>query len=266
MEDNSGKKKSTLEKHYDHFVETGNKQQLLVGLYRETHAYCMRRLSRDPDVVGDFILHLLEGRLDRIIGAFQQRNHPSFPAFYILCVRNSFQNFIRRYRRTHLDMLPLQNDPLAARTTASFNPEEFWQKLEQGLQSLSDMDSLLFKIYHSIPLNSENLKTMVRDFGVERTLEMMEQIEERRRFREDRLLAAEDRMNRFYSRAVQASFRLQSGRRDADVQSYLNRHWAHSIYAVASLLGMSRQLAAFRLRRTTKHLRKYLNPIAMNEF
>lgn len=266
MEDNSGKKNSTLEEHYRHYVKTGNREQLLAGLYRETHAYCMRRLSRDPDIVGDFMLHLLEGRLDRIIGKFQQRNHPSFPAFYILCVRNSFQNFIKRYRRTHLDMLPLQTDPLAARTSASFNPEEFWLRLDQGLQSLSDMDSLLFKIYHSIPLNSENLKAMVREFGAERTLEMMEQIEDRRRFREDRLLAAENRMNRFYNRAMQTSFRLQSGRRNADVQSYLNRHWAHSIYAVATLLGMSRQLAAFRLRRATKQLRNYLNPIAANEF
>lgn len=266
MEDNGGKKNSAIEKHYRHFVKTGNREQLLAGLYRETHAYCMRRLSRDPDIVGDFMLHLLEGRLDQIIGKFEQRNHPSFPAFYILCVRNSFQNFIKKYRRTHLDMLPLQTDPLAARTMTTFNPEEFWLRLDQGLQNLNEIDSLLFKIYHSIPFNSRDLKAMIREYGAERTLEMIEQIEDRRRFREDRLLAAENRMNRFYNRAMQSNFRLKSGRRAADVQSYFNRHWAHSIYSVARLLGMSRQLAAFRLRRATKQLRNYLNPIVVNEF
>ncbi len=265
MQENSGKSKSMLEQHYEQFLQTGNKRQFLVGLYRETHSYCLRRLSQDPDVVGDFILHLLEGRIDQIVEEFQRRRHPSFPAFYLLCLRNSFQNFIRKYRRTHMDTLPLQGDLLDTDHSSSFNREEFWQRLEQGLQNLSGLDCLLFKIYHSIPLNADNLKYMIEDYGPERSLEIVNSLESRRRFRENRLQLAEERINRFYSRAIRANYRMESGRRRADVQTYLNRHWAHSIYSVATLLGISRQLAAFRLRRSTRCLREHLQPFALQE-
>jgi hypothetical protein len=260
------RKQSEFQNHYERYLITGNREELLSGLYRETYIYCLNRLSRDPDVVGDFMLYLIEGKLEQMISEFQERKHPSFPAFYILCVKNNFRNFIRIHRRRHFEMLPLQTDFLSTRNHLSFNAEEFWHRLEQGLMSLSVIDNLLFRIYHSIPLNSENLKNMVQEFGAERTVEIMEQIEARRRFRENRLTEAEYRMNRFYFRSMRTNSHSRDGRRRADLRCYRNRHWSHSIHSVATWLGMSRQLAAFRLRRAAKQLQLYLMPIAASEF
>lgn len=262
----------SIEECYHQYRHNHNRQILLAGLYSETREYCLLYLNSDPDIVGDFLLELIESRLDKILDDFEKRKHHSFTAFYLVYVRNLFRNFIRKYRRRQLNTLPLQLD-------ASFNESsryfmftdnsrskkkrqafrEFWSLLAKALMNHQPIDSILFKFYYSIPLSLYDLKFLVNQFGASKAEHIIYGVEKRRNHRNSKIQVAEDRINRYYRRASQSVTALQSERREADILAYRNRFWNNSIYSLAQLLELNRQNAAFRLKKTIARLQKELS-------
>lgn len=62
--------------------------------------YASRRLNRDPDVVGDFYVHVYD-KVPRFLADYEQREDLATPftGFFALCLRHEFMNFIRNRRR-----------------------------------------------------------------------------------------------------------------------------------------------------------------------
>ncbi|MBW7857383.1 MAG: hypothetical protein H3C43_03575 [Leptonema sp. (in: Bacteria)] len=264
--------RQNIEECYRQFKEVNDRQTLLTGLYSKTREYCLIHLNSDHDIVGDFLLDFIEHRLDKVLAEFERRKHPYFTAFYLLYVRNLFRNFIRRYRRRELNTLPLQVDVSITEPTQYFmftdnsrNQKKkqafrkFWSSLRIALANHNPIDAVLFKFYYSIPLNIQDIKFLVNQFGADKTEYIIYQIEKRRSYRQVRMQVAEDRINRYYRRASQGQIRRSSERHQADILAYKNRFWNNSIYSLAKLLNLNRQNAAFRLKRTTARLQKELH-------
>lgn len=269
---------SSFDTSYQRYMQDSDPNRFFAAIYSETRSYCIRHLSRDPDVISDFLLNFLECRLERLIMEFQKRDHPSFPGFFLLCLRNDFANFMRGQRRRAVPTIPLDlNENEAVAEALVYHCEatrqesniwdsiprrsqekELWEAIEEALSQLGGIDPILFKMYHNIPLNICNIRKMVHLYGVERTSDVLRSLEDRRNYRVERLEVVRKRMDRYNSRRLRGECPAGSRKRDSYMQTYQNRYWVHSVQGLATLLGISKQLASIKLRRATKFLRTSL--------
>lgn len=249
-------------------------------IYNETRSYCLKRLCSDPDLVADFLLEFFEKRFERILAEFHAREHPSFPGFYLVSVRHSFASFMRSHRRRSIPTVPLQyceqemaSDALVYRQdidrlapgsdgvceASATGRGDLWHLIDEALSRLEGIDPILFKIYHNIPLNINEVRLITTTYGVDKAVCMLHCIQARRNHRLDRLEIVQRRIDHYASRCMRGN-RPATGtrKRITYLQSLQNRHWIHSVQGLAGMLEMSKQLASFRLRRTTRFLKDTL--------
>jgi len=187
---------------YQEYKDSNNYSRFLGQLYQETRRYCFQYLSRDSDIVSDFFVYLLEGRIDNILYEYKIRNHSSFAGFYITCIRNSFYNFHRYHQRFCVEALPLHEEPASAYNPFNDQYFVFWHELDTALQELPAIDRIIFKLYHSIPLHSHDLRNLIESFGVDTAKSILNQIDDRQRYREERLLEIDERLNRSHFKTL----------------------------------------------------------------
>lgn len=273
----------TIHDRLDHLYRDYERDRDLRGLfgriYSETRSYCLKRLSRDPDLVADFLVDFFEKRFERVVAEFVSRSHPSFPGFYLVSVRHSFSSFIRSRRRRSIPTVPLHwyddeksseamlyhhdQDRPASRADAVSEPQpmmhrDLWRIVDEALSRLGGIDPVLFKIYHNIPLNIAEVRLLATTYGVDKAECMLHGIQSRRDLRIQRLEIVRRRIDRFAGQCLRGQRPTGLRKRGSYLQAFQNRHWIHSVQGLAGMLEMSKQLASFRLRRTTRFLKEEL--------
>ena len=166
--------------------------------------YAGRRLNRDPDIVGDFYVHVYD-RVPEYLRDYQSRQESvPFTAFFAVCLRNEFMNFIRARRRAapleqewSENMQPQKGAHALPRTLRPPEGEHrlltslFFQRLDRLPLRLR----LPVKLTHGLDPDRDELRELVRLLGgAEPASAVVYEFHRRREVRSRRLRRLEDRI------------------------------------------------------------------------
>lgn len=217
------------------------------------------RLTRDPDVAGDFYIFFYE-RADRCLAAYKTRQHLPFTGYLATYLRHEFYNFIR-FRRTR----SVQETSLdETRLLDSRGPAPENHIVDRLMELPLDL-RLPLKLHHGIDLTGAELRSMAITRGPGETQSMLREMARRKLtlFKEQEKLeeraarlnhllhqSADDRLRKWKERIVEALSRPKP------VFSYAE---------LARLLGTSKSTIARRIDSARDQIRVQTEVRAVQE-
>ncbi len=185
-----------------HYYQTGDLSAFLEATSGWIVSYAARRLSRDPDTVGDFYVVAYE-QIPGYLEDYRKRREVPFTAFFTVCLRNEFMNFIRARRRRELtqdtwtdQLLPQVGArsplPILSAEAADLHISGV---LFRHLDELPLPLRLPVKLTHGLDPDREELRELVRLLGgPSPASRLMSEFHRRREARRRKLRRLEDRV------------------------------------------------------------------------
>lgn len=156
-----------LERFLREYLKERDLREFMTGASDWILDYCRRRLSRDPDEVGDFYLHFYE-RAERCLNKYLRSPAVSFTGYLAAYLRHEYMNFRRRRRRPHTGELKFEE--LVPQSMSSA-PETALQisgadrlsgELNRILEELPLRQRLVLKLHYGFELGTDELRDIVR--------------------------------------------------------------------------------------------------------
>ena len=126
--------------------------------------YCRGRLSRDPDLIGDFYLHFYE-RADRCLEKYRHRPHMPFTGFLATYLRREFLNFKRNQtslvHEVHAPEI-FGEQEISSMVFPSSRDTDALKKALPRIQELPVRFRLPLKLYYGLMLDASELRHFVR--------------------------------------------------------------------------------------------------------
>lgn len=167
-------------------------------------AYVAARLNRDPDIVGDFYVHVYDRVPEYLRDYGATSREAPFTAYFAICLRNEFMNFIRPVRRQALlvqewsEGIQPQRPGIAEACTSDggeANERAFSARFYGKLDRLPVRLRLPMKLTHGIDPDRDDLRELIRLVGDSaRAAEVIFEFHRRREVRSRKLRRIEDRM------------------------------------------------------------------------
>ena len=186
------------------FYSTGDLSAFFEAVSSWMVAYVGRRLNRDPDIVGDFYVHVYD-HVPEFLRDYETRPaEVPFTAFFSVCLRNEFMNFIRPRRRAapgeeewSENMQPQGRAHHAGRApqAAEVDQRRFSAQFYRRLDLLPLRLRLPVKLTHGLDPDRDELRELVRlSGGPDRASQVVCEFHWRREARARKLRRLEDRL------------------------------------------------------------------------
>jgi len=156
--------------------------------------YVRIRLTRDPDVAGDFYIHFYE-KAGHCLQAYNSRRDIPFTGFLAVYLRHEFSNFLRTARRREIPILPF--DDLTRFVHDDLEPQTGPDALDR-LRELPSEFRLPLKLHFGISLTADELRMITIVKGAEEVSDMLKEFADRKRrhlAKSERLLDRAARLN-----------------------------------------------------------------------
>lgn len=207
------------------------------------------RLTRDPDVAGDFYVFFYE-RAGRCLEAYKTRQHLPFTGYLATYLRHEFYNFIRLRRRKTVAESPLDESRVEAAASGSSDSH-----IVDRLMELPMDLRIPLKLHHGIDLNGAELRAMALSRGASETQGMLREMARRKLtlFKEqEKLEERAARLNHLLHKSSDDRLRKWKER----VLEALSRHRPVFSYTeIARLLGTSKSTIARRIDSAREQIR-----------
>ena len=153
------------------YYSARDRNQLAEGIWTMV-AQISCRLTPDPDIAGDYRLHIYE-KLEHCMKIYETRRGTPFRAFLVHYLRNEYKNFRRlKARRTSVEIMYQQptwlvdeqsirisSSPLHSQTNSRYN------SFHRALRELSDKHRIVLKLYGGMELNLKELRLFIQSTG-----------------------------------------------------------------------------------------------------
>lgn len=207
------------------------------------------RLTRDPDVAGDFYVFFYE-RAGRCLEAYKTRQHLPFTGYLATYLRHEFYNFIRLRRRQAISESPLDESRVEAPAPSAAESPVVDRLMELPLDL-----RLPLKLHHGIDLSGAEIRAMALARGPQETQSMLREMARRKLtlFKEqEKLEERAARLNHLMHRSPDQRLRKWKER----VLEALSRHKPVFSYAeIARLLGTSKSTVSRRIESARDQIR-----------
>lgn len=225
-------------------------------------SYCRRRLSRDPDLIGDFYVHFYE-RAHTCLEKFRSRvERQTFTGYLCTYVRHEFFNYLRTRRHQAVDEIPAPEIfGLAGAAKPQASHPSVSVRLYDSIDELPLESRLPLKLYYGLEPGLEELRALVETSGsAARSAELLDLMRRRRRRMEARLQCCRDRIA-YLSRMIHRS--PGDHPRQPDWKRWKQRLHTRlerdrpvlTLAEIAGLLRISKSTALRRIRRCGRSLR-----------
>lgn len=128
--------------------------------------FTRKRLNRDPDIVSDFFVHFYE-RAQACLDRYKNYQHLPFSGFLVTNIRHEFYNFIRKKRRSQIEMSPSEAI-LGMKSKLELNEQVIHNsndddrhRLSRELVKLPMNQRLPVKLYFGLELGIEELQELL---------------------------------------------------------------------------------------------------------
>ncbi len=247
------------------YWDRGDLGRFMEGAWPFLGAYVERRLHRDPDVVGEFLVYVYE-RMPAVLERYKERQDRPIRAYLAVTLRYEFYNFIKRKR----------NSAIPVCFTPDFDGE--WGRSEDDPESereqarraalagaIRNLDLDLrapIKLYHGLELDTAELRLIAERtgdaaaaarFAAEFRRRRAAQLERAGRWR-DRTRYLERQL---HSRAAAEDRRKLWRRHKRRLESLLvQERGVFSLQEISVLFGVSKSTVKRRLERATQTIRE----------
>ncbi|MBL8019302.1 MAG: sigma-70 family RNA polymerase sigma factor [Leptospirales bacterium] len=216
--------------------------------------YVQVRLTRDPDLAGDFYLHFYEKKGQACLKAYSTRQDIPFTGFLAVYLRNEFSNFLRTRKRKTIEAFPTED--LSRLPNVESVPDSRGDRLLDRLTDLPLELRLPLKLHYGMDLTAPELRALAISRGPEDASRMLCEMASRRKAH---LTRSEQRIDRA-GRLNHLIHARPSGRlhrwKDRIVQALEKPTPIFSYAEIGKFLGTSKTTIARRIDMARAHLRR----------
>ncbi len=225
-------------------------------------SYCRRRLSRDPDLIGDFYVHFYE-RAPTCLEKFRARvDRQTFTGYLCTYVRHEFFNYLRARRQHSVDEFSAPEIfGLAGAAKPQASHSSLSARLYDSIDELPLESRLPLKLYYGVEPSLEELRALVETSGsASRAAELLDRMRRRRRHIGHQLQRCRDRiayLSRMIHRSPADHPRQHNWKRWKDRlhESLERERPVLSLAEIGDLMQISKSTALRRIRRCGRSLR-----------
>ncbi|MCE9599349.1 MAG: hypothetical protein K8S54_15400 [Spirochaetia bacterium] len=235
------------------YYESEDLPAFMDGCAKWIMRYVQIRLTRDPDMAGDFYLHFYENKGVACLGAYKTRQDIPFTGFLAVYLRNEFSNFLRTRKRTQISAFPMEDFSRLADVESV--PDSRGDKLLDRMTDLSLELRIPLKLHYGMDLTAPELRMLAITRGAEDASRLLRELARRRR---QHLTVSERQINRAgrlnHLIHERPSSRLQRWKSRV-VQALGKPKPIFSYAEIGTFLGTSKTTVARRIETARAHLR-----------
>ncbi len=153
------------------YYQLKDRNRLAEGIWGMV-AQISRKLAIDPDIAGDYCLHIYE-KLDHCMKVYKTRRAIPFRAFLLRYLRNEYKNFTRlKVRRMPEEIMYKQltwiideRPECVLYSPYRIKPSTKYHSFHRALHDLSDKHRIALKLYGGMELNLKELRLLIQNTG-----------------------------------------------------------------------------------------------------